>query len=439
MYFVICYLLIYFIEAAIFIIYCKNNLKSRFSSRKYEFLLISLGYLLIFTCSLLKIIIVNCVMFLLINFLLLYYLYDTKILSSLFHASLLTALMGMCEIIVDSALLHFTYDFYSKISIANILIFTAISKLLYFISILIISKLLSFKQKKTLENATKVNAEETFLIIITIFSAFIMFTFAMIIYKLKPTAHISILISLSSFLVLTSDICIFGFYKYSKISQQHFYELQLQLQKESYITKYNEMLLSQHKNQRILIHDIKQHLSTISYLNKNNEVEKIDNYISCITNSSNLKENIILGGSNLLNAIISRYLDTAAELNISFSTDIRSLNINQLSEANITSLFCNLLDNSVEAASKMDNSFIELTISDKRNSPLTTINVVNSCNSSPFSKKTGKLITQKPDPFEHGIGLISIRKIVDYYSGEMDMYYKEEDHTFHTIIVLPKM
>ena len=168
-------------------------------------------------------------------------------------------------------------------------------------------------------------------------------------------------------------------------------------------------------------------------------MEKIDNYISCITNSSNLKENVILGGSNLLNAIISRYLDTAAELNISFSTDIRSLNINQLSEANITSLFCNLLDNSVEAASKMDNSFIELTISDKRNSPLTTINVVNSCNSSPFSKKTGKLITQKPDPFEHGIGLISIRKIVDYYSGEMDMYYKEEDHTFHTIIVLPKM
>lgn len=436
---IICYLLIYFIEAAIFIIYCKSNLKARYSSKSYEFLMVILGYLLIFAFSLFRVVLVNCVMFLLINWCLIYYLYRTRIITAAFHASLLTALMGMCELIADSALLHFAYNFFSDADIINISIFATVSKLLYFIVVILVSFFINRNQKDVFINNAKISSEELFLLIIPIFSAFIMTTFAMISYTLEFPVYLDTMVSLSSFLILATDICVFGFYKYSKTSQQRFYELQLQLQKESDTTKYNKLLLSQYENQRILIHDIKQHLSTISYLNTKAENERIDKYISYLLNSSNLKESVKFCENSLLNAIISRYRDKADELKISFHVDIRSTYINQLSEESITSLFCNLLDNSIEAASKINNSFIELTISDNDTSPLATINVVNSCKSSPFSTKTGRLITQKANPLIHGIGVKSIGKIVQSYSGDMTMYFNEEDYTFHTIIGLPKM
>ena len=107
-----------------------------------------------------------------------------------------------------------------------------------------------------------------------------------------------------------------------------------------------------------------------------------------------------------------------------------------MSEESITSLFCNLLDNFIEAARKVNNPFIQLTISNNENTPIALITVVNSCISSPFSAKTGKLLTGKSNPFIHGFGVKSIENVVKKYSGTMTMYYRDEDHTFHTVIAL---
>ena len=82
------------------------------------------------------------------------------------------------------------------------------------------------------------------------------------------------------------------------------------------------------------------------------------------------------------------------------------------------------------------SSSIELSIKNRENAMFTLITLVNSCISSPFSAKTGKLVTKKKNPFTHGFGVKSIEKIVDLYSGNMTMYYRDDDHTFHTIITL---
>lgn len=96
-----------------------------------------------------------------------------------------------------------------------------------------------------------------------------------------------------------------------------------------------------------------------------------------------------------LNAILCRYARTCHEKNISFHTDIRKNTLGFMPYNDMTSLFCNLMDNAVESVQDMPGSYIELSINYKKESGLTMILMVNSCIINPFSKETGELLSVK--------------------------------------------
>ena len=104
----------------------------------------------------------------------------------------------------------------------------------------------------------------------------------------------------------------------------------------------------------------------------------------------------------------------------------------------MTSLFCNLLDNALEASRYIPNSFIELSIHQKPETAFTIIALVNSCRESPFSGTDKRLKTSKENKTLHGHGVKIIERVVNRYQGSIDYYYSEENHTFHMIIALKK-
>ncbi len=106
-----------------------------------------------------------------------------------------------------------------------------------------------------------------------------------------------------------------------------------------------------------------------------------------------------------------------------------------MEDNDITALFCNLLDNAVEAAEKISEGCIQLHITRQASTPFTFISVINSCRVSPFSKD-GRLPSSKKDSLRHGYGLRSITRIVEKYCGDIQMYYDAENTSFHTIIML---
>ena len=81
----------------------------------------------------------------------------------------------------------------------------------------------------------------------------------------------------------------------------------------------------------------------------------------------------------------------------------------------------NLLDNSIEASEKEDNPFIEVRIKTIKNTLIIAIS--NKCSSISTSFETSK-----PDKMFHGIGLRSVKKIVNKYNGEFSTEYL--DNTF---------
>ena len=65
--------------------------------------------------------------------------------------------------------------------------------------------------------------------------------------------------------------------------------MHLQMQKESDLLKFYQMMADHGDAQKLVIHDIKKHLYAISLLNHEHENQKISDYIESLTHSSQLK------------------------------------------------------------------------------------------------------------------------------------------------------
>lgn len=244
------------------------------------------------------------------------------------------------------------------------------------------------------------------------------------------------LVVLSAVFLLGINLLAFGINQYHLKKNTEFTEMQLLLQKESDSTEYYKMLLMQNENQNILIHDIKKHLQSIHTLNEQKEHDRINAYICQLMLSSDLKENARLCDHEMLNIILCRYKRQCIDKHIAFHADIRCGTIDFLADTDLTSLFCNLLDNAFEAADDIPDSFIEITTYKREKKPFMVITVINSSRKNPFYGHDDRLITSKSDKGRHGFGIKSIRKTVCKYHGDMKMYYSDDTLTFHTVITL---
>ena len=412
--------------------YASNLYTCRYSFQK-RFTEISILYIVLFLCSLMESTWLNAALFLLANFLFFVTQYHIKWYFALFHVSVITGIMSMCELVVYGIITSYAADFFTgPLYLQNMILHAIFSKILLFtiIHILIhIQKMLPKSEQP---------AGKVFLIlgIIPITSLFIMLTFVSIDSVLSYSFGREWMISVSAVLLLAINLLVFGMYQYNQRKSMEYFEMQMTLQKESNAVEYYKMLLSQNENQNILIHDIKNHLNSILLLNEKREYGAIDTYINQIFLSSSLKESSRLCDNEILNAILFRYKEQCNEHGIAFYTDIRSESMNFISNMDMTSLFCNLLDNAVEAANGVSEAFIEINIMKKDESALVVISIINTCQKDPFSKEGRQLVTKKNDKARHGFGMKSIKKIVQKYQGNLEMYYSDIDQTFHTIIIL---
>lgn len=126
--------------------------------------------------------------------------------------------------------------------------------------------------------------------------------------------------------------------------------------------------------------------------------------------SSDLLEFSKICDHKILNNILCRYKKVCNDLHIAFHADIRSNTTTFLSNSDVTSLFCNLLDNAVEASQRIKDPYIEISATQREHTPFIIITIINSCACNPFSPN-GELVSSKPDPQAHGFGIKSIEKL----------------------------
>ncbi len=428
----VCYLFCYFVEAVILWQYSSSLFSARKNTCTRIIALCGL-YFILFFVSLYESIWLNTALYFALNLIFLFTQYDLNFYTGLFHSSTLTAVMGMSELIVYGITKYFAPHFLENgRKFLHLFIFSVFSKLIFFCVIYILTHLMQNHEK-----SRKQYDKSVFLLVfIPLTSVFIMYIFVSIGEAFSLSPSLDWMVTAGAVFLLISNLLMFGINQYHQKKNEEFTQMQLLLQQESNSAEYYEMLRLQNENQRILIHDIKKHLQSVAMLNEQREHDKIEAYIRQLILSSDLKEVSRLCDHELLNSILCRYMQQCTKNHITFHADIRSGTTDFIADNDLTSLFCNLLDNAMEAAGIVPDSFIEINTSKREKTPFVVITVINSCRTNPFLDKTRQLCTQKCDKSRHGFGLKSIYRTVKKYHGDMQMYYNDDTFTFHTIITI---
>lgn len=165
----ICYAVIYILEACIVWQYCRNLFSSKYT-RQQEAVLLFLGYSVLFAASLFDNPWLNLALFFFINLICIFIMYQHKLLTALFHALFITISMFLSELCISGIFFYFESGFYGKgADFRNLVIFSVISKLLYFL----ILQFTSIYIKQRITRELSFSKSTLFLNIIPLLSAFI--------------------------------------------------------------------------------------------------------------------------------------------------------------------------------------------------------------------------------------------------------------------------
>lgn len=187
----------------------------------------------------------------------------------------------------------------------------------------------------------------------------------------------------------------------------------------------------QYNDIRNIRHDMKNHLQCMSELLKKNEIEKTQKYLEdMLENKLKSAFQYVNTGNRVVDVIANTKLSMCQNENIKTLLDINDFDLN-VDDVDICIVLGNLFDNAIEASKKLDSEkLIMFEISQKKS--YANIIIKNLINDSVLQNNP-KLITNKAGI--HGIGLKSVKQVVEKYGGMMELY--EQDDFFIADVWLP--
>ncbi len=195
--------------------------------------------------------------------------------------------------------------------------------------------------------------------------------------------------------------------------------------------KYYDNLENKYKESRKLIHDIRNHLQSIEKLYEIKDAEKAKEYTNDIHLMLNELNQKYYTSNRVLNIILNDKFQIIRNSNIDLDCKIGEVNLDFMKEIDITTIFANLLDNSIESAKKVeDNSYIKFHVN--KFNDFIVINIINSMKEKPTIKNS-KIQSTKAN--HEGLGLENIRKTLEKYEGTIVIDY--DNTNFKVNVVIP--
>lgn len=421
-------IILYFTEGLIIFYYANSFFKRKYST-KITIIGISLSHLVLFGIYYANNTILNFVALFVIYCLILSLLYECRFFTALFNTILLLVIMLTCEwcvIFVTSLFLN--KDFYAyQESIPLQMFDITLSKLAYYFVCLILIRIFS---KRSINTQNKSVFWQ--LMIMPIASVFALFVFRFISLETLLSNTANILCSVASLFLLVSNIIVFFIYEHSMNNAAELYELRSTKQKEEIEKQYLDILEQNNKDLKVFTHDIKNHLEQISNLTDDKELK---GYISKLYGTVNQYSNIAISGNKTLDVIISKYNTLCANKNISISVNVKTANLTDLEDMDLSAILNNAFDNAVEAAQQSSVKVISVDIYTKKLFEI--IKIQNSCDFAPITENK-RLMTSKKEKDLHGFGIESITRTIKKYDGILDWNYDEESKIFELTIAIPK-
>ena len=179
------------------------------------------------------------------------------------------------------------------------------------------------------------------------------------------------------------------------------------------------------KKLRILRHDMNNHVAVLKLLLDTGQEEELREYIEEMYQKIDRANDVVVTESTTLASLVSTKKMRAKEMGIKFDSKL-ALKELKLSDMDISTLFGNLLDNAMEAAQKAQKKWIDLTVEEKNDHFLV---VCENSYQEPPKKKGEEFVTSKEDEDSHGMGIKSMKQIVEKYQGEIKISFENNVFT----------
>lgn len=177
-------------------------------------------------------------------------------------------------------------------------------------------------------------------------------------------------------------------------------------------SSYYRILETQNAELNQLLHDTKNHYSTILALDNVVEIkEYVKNISDVLTNIQIIKYT----NNKVLDILLSKYKTECEKMKINLTVETKTANLNYLNDTTLTVLISNLMDNAIKSATNSDDREISFVIN--KHNDLDILTISNSCDE--LYKYNSYMPSSKNDDINHGFGI----NIIKYYTNKINADY----------------
>lgn len=197
----------------------------------------------------------------------------------------------------------------------------------------------------------------------------------------------------------------------------------LEQKNKYYENQFNLMKLSL-ESARTIKHDLKNHLSALYSLVQNEEKQKSLKHISDMIRICGQQKEYACSGNVAIDSILNFKLQEAEQKKIKTTLDINVPEELNVQSFDMTIILGNLLDNAITAVCKLaEQRYINIIIKYDKGRFVLHIN-------NPFEgeivKEGNALFTTKSGKSNHGIGLQSIKAVLEKYNGSIEIEHSKK-------------
>lgn len=248
--------------------------------------------------------------------------------------------------------------------------------------------------------------------------------FCLLVYTGNYTNMGIVIISIS---VLVTNFLVFYLYNMLADAFEQKYENEVLKQKVQIYVNQIDVILQTEDRLKNVKHDMKHHLNELKILAMKNDVAEIQGYIDNMEDYIQNPNEIVASGNTDIDSVLNYMLQKARRL--LRIVEVKVCLPEEISHSfDINIILGNLLENAIEAAKHTEEKYLLVNILLKQG--VLRIEIKNSfcgTKSLKVSDADGEkhFLSTKEDADAHGIGLSSVRNIVEKYNGLMEIMPKD--------------
>ncbi len=305
-----------------------------------------------------------------------------------------------------------------------------LSRLVVFVSFVILNRIVN---KKKINESEMSNKEWGQFLIFPIFTIGIVIMMTDSMLKAYHSDIVNVYYVIAVGLIIMNIVM---FYLINEIieNSQKMKETELLRQQSDYQMELYNAMCRNFDLQRQRTHEYKNQIVCMDMLVKKKEYNKLEKYISNISEGLDTQFDIVDTNNEVVNAILNAKYNDAIHNDVLLILKISDMSGIRVSDEDMVTILSNLIDNAIEAAKQCEpgQRIVKLKMLYEDN--VLNIAVSNTYKNEPMITEEGYICTTKDDKDVHGWGIRNIVTTLEKYNAEHIIDYKNGEFVFSIIM-----